>query len=122
MDKYYDLENIGNKSFEVNFRQSEFDKSRSLCGKYVVCTNVPADDMTAEQVRGQYKNLQFVEHAFRDLKSDNISIRPIYHRKEKQTRGHVLLCLFAYAIIKELENSLFPFLKAYNSRQKNSCH
>jgi transposase len=70
--------------------------------------------MTTAEVRGQYKNLQNVEHAFRDLKSDNICIRPVYHCNENQTRGHVMLCMFAYAIIKEMENKLFPFLKEYN--------
>jgi transposase len=118
MDKYYTPEAIDNESFRVDFHQEEFDKSRSLCGKYVVCTNVSDEDMTAVQVRGQYKNLQHVEHAFRDLKNDNISIRPIYHRKELQTRGHVLLCMFAYSIIREMENKLFPFLKTYNRSQK----
>jgi len=118
MEKYYKTEAIDNDSFEVVFNQDEFNKSRSLCGKYVVCSNVPAKDMTTEEVRGQYKNLQQVEHAFRDLKSDNISIRPIFHRNELQTRGHVLLCMFAYAIIKKLENKLFPFLKAYNKSNK----
>lgn len=118
MDKYYALEAIDNETFQVDFRQEEFDRSRSLCGKYVVCTSVSQQDMSAEQVRGQYKNLQQAEHAFRDLKSDNISIRPIFHRKEPQTRGHVLLCMFAYAIIKEMENKLFPFLKTYNRSQK----
>jgi len=119
MDKYYSIESIDNASFEVKFNQDEFDKSRSFCGKYVVGTNVPVEDMTAEQVRGQYKNLQVVEHAFRDLKGDNISIRPVYHRKELQTRGHVLLCMFAYAIIREMEKKLFPFLKKYNQSQKS---
>ena len=38
-------------------------------------------------------------------------MRPVYHCKENQTRGHVLLCMSAYAIIKELENKLYPFLK-----------
>jgi len=118
MDKYYDIEAIDNESFRVVFNRDEFDKSRSLCGKYVVCTNVPAQNMIAEEVRGQYKNLKHAEHAFRDLKSDNISIRPIYHRKELQTRGHVLLCMFAYAIIKEMENKLFPLLNELNRSQK----
>jgi transposase len=118
MDKYYTLEAIDNETFAVDFHQDEFDKSRSLCGKYVVCSNVPVEDMTAEQIRGRYKNLQCVEHAFRDMKSNNISIRPIYHRKELQTRGHVLLCMFAYSIIKVMENKLFPFLKSYNQNQK----
>jgi transposase len=117
MDKYYTLEAIDETSFRVDFNQEEFDKSRSLCGKYVVCSNVPSVDMTAEQLRGQYKNLQYVEHAFRDMKSNNINIRPIFHRRELQTRGHVFLCMFAYTIIKEMENKLLPFLKTYNRSQ-----
>jgi transposase len=118
MDRYYTMEAIDNETFEVSFRQDGFDKSRSLCGKYVVCSSVPAGDMTAEQVRGEYKKLQYMEHAFRDMKSNNIAIRPVYHRKELQTKGHVLLCMFAYTIIKEMENRLFPFLKAYNQSKK----
>ena len=118
MGKYYRMETIDSDTFDVTFLEDEFEKSRSLCGKYVVCSNVPQEDMTTEQVRGQYKNLQNVEHAFRDMKGDNISIRPVYHRKERQTRGHVLLCMFAYAIVKEMENKLFPFLKKYNRTQK----
>ena len=116
--KYYTIETIDDHSFSVSFNNEEFEKSRSLCGKYVVYTNVPAQDMTTTQVRDEYKNLQNVEHAFRDLKSDNVSIRPVYHHNEWQTRGHVLLCMFAYAIIKELENKLFPFLKQYNRTNK----
>lgn len=64
---------------------------------------------------------QQVEHAFRDLKSDNISIRPVYHRNAAQTKGHVQVCVFAYAIIKEMENKLFPFLKEYNKIIINNC-
>ena len=118
MDRYYSMEAIDDETFTVDFHQDEFDKSRSLCGKYIVCSNVPVGEMTAEQIRGRYKNLQCVEHAFRDMKSNNISIRPVYHRKELQTRGHILLCMFAYSLIKEMENRLFPFLKTYNHSQK----
>jgi len=116
--KYYTVESIDNTSFVVTFNQDEFEGSRSLCGKYVVYTNVPAQEMNTAQVRGEYKKLQNVEHAFRDLKSDNISIRPVYHCKENQTRGHVLLCMFAYAVIKVLEDKLFPYLKEYNQKHK----
>ena len=118
MNKYYSVETIDNQSFTLKFKQDEFEKSRSLCGKYVVYTNVAAQEMSTAQVRGEYKKLQNVEHAFRDLKSDNISIRPVYHCNENQTRGHVLLCMFAYAIIKSMENKLFPFLKEYNQKNK----
>jgi transposase len=118
MKKYYSIEVVDNLSFTVKFDEDEFEKSRSLCGKYVLLTNVPAQEMTTAEVRGEYKKLQNVEHAFRDLKSDNIGIRPVYHCLENQTRGHVLLCMFAYAIIKEMENKLFPFLKEYNQTNK----
>ena len=117
-NKYCSVEVIDNNSFEVRFNQVEFERLTSLCGKYVVYSNVPAHDMTMTEIRGEYKNLQNVEHAFRDMKSDNISLRPVYHHNENQTRGHVLLCMFAYAIIKELENKLFPFLKEYNRTAK----
>jgi transposase len=126
MNKYCSVELIDNQSFTIIFNQDEFDKSLSLCGKYVVYSNVPVQDMTAVEVRGEYKNLQNVERDFRDLKSDNISLRPVYHgstaltnhMNENQTRGHVLLCMFALAIIKELENKLYPFLKEYNKKNK----
>ena len=118
MSKYYTVKAIDNQSFTLHFNQDEFNKTRSLCGKYVVCTNVSAKVMITEHVRGEYKKLQNVEHAFRDLKSDNISIRPVYHCNENQTRGHVMLCMLAYAIIKSLENKLFPFLKEYNKSNK----
>ena len=119
MTRYYAVELIDNQSFQIQFNTDKFNETRSLCGKYVICSNVPAQDMTAVEIRGQYKKLQNVEHAFRDLKSDNINIRPVYHHHEKQTRGHVLLCMFAYAIIKTLEDKLYPFLKEYNKTNKS---
>jgi len=83
------------------------------------CRRLAPLNSTMEAVLKQiYKNLQKVEHAFRDLKSDNISLRPVFHLKELQTKGHVLLCMFAYAIIKEMENRLYPFLKTTNLSQK----
>ena len=118
MGSYYSAGVIDDQSFTMEFNRQEFDKSRALCGKYVLCTNVPAQEMPMEQVRGEYKKLQNVEHAFRDLKSDNISIRPVYHHNENQTRGHVLLCFFAYAMIKTMEDKLFPFLKTCNRTHK----
>ena len=75
--------------------------------------------MEKTEVRQQYKNLQHVEHAFRDFKSDNIQVRPVYHRNEAQTRGHVLLSMFSYAIVKEMEGKIFPFLASWNKKTKS---
>ena len=104
MTRHYAINTIDNNKFVIDFDEQKFSHAESLCGKYVVCTNVKSENLNSIQVRTHYKNLQEVEHAFRDLKSDNISIRPVFHRNESQTRGHVLVCVFAYAIIKEMGN------------------
>ena len=48
MGNYCNIETIDGETFEVAFRQDVFDRSCSLCGKYVVCSNIPEEDMTAE--------------------------------------------------------------------------
>jgi transposase len=58
-----------------------------------------------------------VEHNFRDLKSDNISIRPVFHRNEAQTVGHIQICFYALIIIKELEKHIYPFLHKINKNR-----
>ena len=53
------------------------------------------------------------------LKTDKLNIRPVFHRNESQTRGHVFICMFAYAIVKEIETLIYPWLKQYNTN--NNC-
>jgi transposase len=116
MKKYYEIVEISNDKFIIDFKAQAYQQAKQLAGKYVVCTNLKKEKMNKTQVRQQYKNLQKVEHAFRDFKSDNIQIRPVYHRNEAQTRGHVLLSMFSYVIIKEMENKIYPFLKQWNKK------
>lgn len=116
MKKYYEIIEISNQAFVIDFKAEKYRQEKQLAGKYIVCTNVGKGQMEKEEVRGHYKNLQHVEHAFRDFKSDNIQIRPVYHRNEAQTRGHVLLSMFSYAIIKEMEDKIFPFLKSWGKK------
>lgn len=118
MKKYYEIIKISNQAFVIDFKAEKYQQAKQLAGKYVICTSVKKEQMPKEEVRQQYKKLQNVEHAFRDFKSDYIQIRPVYHRNEAQTRGHVLLSMFSYAIIKEMENKIFPFLKSWNKKTK----
>jgi transposase len=119
MKKYYSIEKINNDEFVIDFKAKKYQQTKQLAGKYVICTSVTKEKMKKEQVRQEYKNLQNVEHAFRDFKSNNIQIRPVFHRHQAQTRGHVFLSMFSYALIKEMENKLFPFLSTWN--KKNKC-
>lgn len=116
--KYYEITEISNSKFEVAFNENSYEHVVQMSGIYVVSSTLKSSEMDKETVRGTYKNLQNVEHAFRDFKSDNIQLRPVFHRNEEQTRGHVLVSMFAYSLVKEMEVKIFPFLKIWN-KEKN---
>ena len=117
MQSFYET-TITNEAFTVTFNFEKYTQAKLLDGKYVIVTNVTKEKMTKETVRKEYKNLQHVEHAFRDMKTAKLNIRPIFHVNENTTRGHVFVTMFAYAIVRELEIKLFPWLKLTNKEQK----
>ncbi len=114
MTKFYKIK-ISNKAFEIIYDLQAYQNEKLLDGKYIIESTVN-EEMTTKQVREKYKELQNVEHAFRDLKTDKLNIRPLYHRNEDQTRGHVFVCMFSYAIIKEIEKLVYPWLRKYNKK------
>jgi len=117
MNSYYTVI-IDAKSFKIEFNLEQYNKDKNLDGLYVVATNVKREKLNTKQIREHYKKLQHVEHAFRDMKTTRIEIRPIFHINEAQTRGHVLIAMFSYAIIHYIEKSIFPTLKKINKEQK----
>jgi len=114
---YYEVE-ITPEKFEIKFDVIKYTNDNNLDGKYVIHTTVPQNEMNKEQVREHYKKLQHVEHAFRDMKTVRLDIRPVYHINESTTRGHVLITMFAYAVIHQIEKCIFPFLKEFNNKSK----
>ena len=117
MQAFYKI-TIGEGVFDVEFLFDQYAQAKTLDGKYVITTNVGKQRLDKQQVREQYKNLKHVEHAFEDLKTTRLNVRPIYHINENTTRGHVLVSMFAYAIIREMENKIFPWLKTNNKAKK----
>jgi len=118
MSKFYTV-TISNDEFVIDYNLQKYQEEKTLDGKYVIESTVIKEDMDTKQVREKYKELQNVEHAFRDMKTDKLNIRPIFHINEDQTRGHVFVCMFSYAIVKEIETVIYPWLKIYN--KKNNC-
>lgn len=118
MSRFYTV-TISNDEFSIGYDLQKYQDEILLDGKYVIESTVNKETLDTEQVRGKYKDLQNVEHAFRDMKTDKLDIRPIFHVNEAQTRGHVFVCMFSYAIVKELETLIYPWLKNYN--KKNKC-
>ena len=45
-----------------------------------------------------YKSLANVERAFRSLKTVDLKVRPIHHRKADRVRTHIFLCMLAYYV------------------------
>lgn len=115
---------ITEEQFVVEFNFEKYTRERQLDGKYVIVTNIPKETMIKESVRQEYKNLKYVEHAFRIMKTFDLDIRPIHHRNENTTRGHVFITMFAYAILRDVENRIFPWLKKNNkgTKQQLSLH
>lgn len=118
MSKFYTA-TISNDGFVIDYDLQKYQEEKTLDGKYVVESTVVKEVLDTKQVREKYKELQNVEHAFRDMKTDKLNIRPIFHVNEDQTRGHVFVCMFSYAIVKEIETEIYPWLKAYN--HNNNC-
>lgn len=107
------------KHFRLEFRPDGFSYARdeqgiaeeaSLDGFYVVRTTVDAKRMTAEDAVRSYKSLSRIERAFRSIKTVDLKVRPIHHRKEDRVRAHVFLCTLAYYVEWHMREALAPLL------------
>jgi len=55
-----------------------------------------------------YKNLSRVERDFRHIKSDDLDLRPVFHRLEHRVKGHVLICMLAAYLTWHLRRAWAP--------------
>jgi hypothetical protein len=55
-----------------------------------------------------YKALKHVERDFRHIKSDDLDLRPVFHRLENRVRGHVLICMLAAYLTWHLRQAWAP--------------
>jgi hypothetical protein len=107
------------KHFEMTITEDYFAYSRkeeqiraeaALDGLYVIRTDVPAEQMSAEQTVRNYKSLSVVERAFRSFKTIDLKVRPIHHRKADRVRAHVFLCMLAYYVEWHMRQALASLL------------
>ena len=61
---------------------------------------------------GPYKALATVERAFRCLKTVDLHLRPIHHRRSERVRAHVFLCMLAYYVEWHMRRAWAPLLFA----------
>src|ERR1700682_1203246 len=99
---------ITDTTLTVTRKQVQIDAEAALDGIYVLRTSVPATDLDTAAVIGAYKNLSRVERDFRSIKTDDLDLRPIYHRLEDRVRAHVLICMLAAYLTWHLRKALAP--------------
>jgi len=92
-------------------REEEIARYAHLDGCYVIRSNVAACSQATEELRDRYKDLKYVEQAFRTMKTADIQTWPIRHFNEMQVRGHLFACFLAYRVIWELRQRLAPVLE-----------
>jgi Transposase DDE domain len=109
MGKHFKL-TIEDDSFCWERDQSAIAAEAALDGIYVVRTTVPTEKLPTADVVRSYKSLAHVERAFRSLKTVELHIRPIHHRKEERVRAHVLLCMLAYYLEWHMRRALATIL------------
>lgn len=76
-----------------------------LDGCYVIKSDLPKPLANAQTLHDRYKDLTQVEQAFRTSKTAHLEMRPWYVRIEKSTRGHALVVMLAYLIIRHLQQA-----------------
>ena len=101
------LKTTGKSKTEIN--KELIEKTKMLPGIKGYYTNL--DNIDNKTVIKLYHNLWNVEKAFRMAKSD-LKTRPIYHRKEKTIKAHILICFMALAVGEYIE------LKSKSSLQR----
>ena len=107
------------KHFKTHITEDSFSFERltvqiateeQLDGIYIIRSNVEPERLDASQTVRAYKNLSKVERAFRSLKSVDLKVRPIHHRRPDRVRAHVLLCMLAYYVEWHMRQDLAPIL------------
>ena len=112
--------NVDRDKFQIEYDAAYYDELSQYDGKYVIETTVSKEILSKGEVRETYKKLQLVEHIFRGMKTERLNLRPIYHVREAQTRGHALIGMFSYAVIHEMESKIFPWLGEIRKQSKLS--
>jgi hypothetical protein len=107
MAKHLDV-TITATTLAVERKQDQIDDEARLDGIYVIRTPLPAAELDAAGTVTAYKNLKYVERDFRHIKSDDLDLRPVFHRLEKRVKGHVLICMLAAYLTWHLRQAWAP--------------
>jgi Transposase DDE domain len=99
---------ITDTALTVERKPAQIEAEARLDGIYVIRTPVPAAGLDLAGVVTAYKNLKYVERDFRHIKSDDLDLRPVFHRLEHRVQAHVLICMLAAYLAWHLRQAWAP--------------
>ena len=107
MAKHFTLE-ITDTTFTWTRKTDAINAEAALDGIYVIRTSVSPVTLDTPAAVAAYKNLAVVERDFRNLKTMDLDLRPIYHRTEDRVRAHVFICMLAAYVTWHLRQVWTP--------------
>ncbi len=115
MNKFITWE-VKDKKLQWSLNSDLVDTEQLIDGCYIITSNVPQEKMPAQEIVVSYKKLALVEKAFRNLKSVQLEVRPVYHKTDDRIRCHVFVCMLAYYLQWHMTQQLQPL---FNTNCKN---
>ena len=103
---------ITDGTFSWSFDEAKIREEEQYDGCYVIFTNVPKEEMEIEEVVRNYRKLINVEQAFRNLKTVQLEIRPVFHKTDIRVDCHVFLCMLAYYLMWNMKQRLKPLMES----------
>jgi hypothetical protein len=107
MAKHFQV-TITDTTLTITRDQAAIDAEAALDGIYVIRTNVAADTLDPAGAVAAYKNLSHLERDWRNIKIDDLDLRPIHHRLTERVQAHVLICMLAQYLVWHLRHALAP--------------
>ncbi len=94
---------VTERTLSLDTDNEALNEEAKFDGCYVIKSDLPGVDKAV--IHRRYKDLAMVEDAFRTSKTDFLELRPWNVRTEGSTRGHALVVMLAYIIIKYLKKA-----------------
>lgn len=94
------------------FKEEKIAEEKLLDGCYIITTDASAKQLKTAEVVASYRRLALVEQAFRNLKTVELQVRPMYHKRDDRIRAHVFLCMLAYYLQWHMQQRLKPLFES----------
>lgn len=108
---------VHEKKLQWSMKKDLVDTEQLIDGCYIIVSDVPKEKMESKEIVASYKKLTLVEKAFRNLKTVQLEVRPVYHKTDDRIRSHVFICMLAYYLQWHMIQRLQPLFDGDGKRK-----